>query len=398
MLKGKTVVIGVCGGVAAYKMPNLASMLIKLHANVHVIMTENAKNFINPIAFESLTSTKCLVDTFDRNFQFHVAHVSLASQADLMIIAPATANVIGKLAHGIADDMLTTTAMACKAPMLIVPAMNTNMYENPILQDNLKTLASYGKKIIEPATGMLACGTTGKGKMPEPSEMLQYILKEIAFPKDLAGKKVLVSAGPTREAIDPVRFISNHSTGKMGYAIAENAMLRGAQVTLVSGPCAIDPPPFVKVISVVSAGDMYEAVTENAGDQDIIILTAAVADYRPEKTAEEKIKKKDGDMSIALTRTKDIIGTLGQNRRKDQFLCGFSMETEHMLENSRAKLEKKHLDMIVANNLKVAWAGFGTDTNVITIITPNEAEELPLMSKAEAAEAILDRILKKIQK
>ena len=398
MLKGKTVVIGVCGGVAAYKMPNLASMLIKLHANVHVIMTENAKNFINPIAFESLTSTKCLVDTFDRNFQFHVAHVSLASQADLMIIAPATANVIGKMAHGIADDMLTTTAMACKAPMLIVPAMNTNMYENPILQDNLKTLASYGKKIIEPATGMLACGTTGKGKMPEPSEMLQYILKEIAFPKDLAGKKVLVSAGPTREAIDPVRFISNHSTGKMGYAIAENAMLRGAQVTLVSGPCAIDPPPFVKVISVVSAGDMYEAVTENAGDQDIIILTAAVADYRPEKTAEEKIKKKDGDMSIALTRTKDIIGTLGQNRRKDQFLCGFSMETEHMLENSRAKLEKKHLDMIVANNLKVAGAGFGTDTNVITIITPNEAEELPLMSKAEAAEAILDRILKKIQK
>lgn len=398
MLKGKTVVIGVCGGVAAYKMPNLASMLIKLHANVHVIMTENAKNFINPIAFESLTSTKCLVDTFDRNFQFHVAHVSLASQADLMIIAPATANVIGKLAHGIADDMLTTTAMACKAPMLIVPAMNTNMYENPILQDNLKTLASYGKKIIEPASGMLACGTTGKGKMPEPSEMLQYILKEIAFPKDLAGKKVLVSAGPTREAIDPVRFISNHSTGKMGYAIAENAMLRGAQVILVSGPCAIDPPPFVKVISVVSAGDMYEAVTENAGDQDIIILTAAVADYRPEKTAEEKIKKKDGDMSIALTRTKDIIGTLGQNRRKDQFLCGFSMETEHMLENSRAKLEKKHLDMIVANNLKVAGAGFGTDTNVITIITPNEAEELPLMRKAEAAEAILDRILKKIQK
>ena len=398
MLKGKTVVIGVCGGVAAYKMPNLASMLIKLHANVHVIMTENAKNFINPIAFESLTSTKCLVDTFDRNFQFHVAHVSLASQADLMIIAPATANVIGKLAHGIADDMLTTTAMACKAPMLIVPAMNTNMYENPILQDNLKTLASYGKKIIEPASGMLACGTTGKGKMPEPSEMLQYILKEIAFPKDLAGKKVLVSAGPTREAIDPVRFISNHSPGKMGYAIAENAMLRGAQVTLVSGPCAIDPPPFVKVISVVSAGDMYEAVTENAGDQDIIILTAAVADYRPEKTAEEKIKKKDGDMSIALTRTKDIIGTLGQNRRKDQFLCGFSMETEHMLENSRAKLEKKHLDMIVANNLKVAGAGFGTDTNVITIITPNEAEELPLMRKAEAAEAILDRILKKIQK
>ena len=398
MLKGKTVVIGVCGGVAAYKMPNLASMLVKLHANVHVIMTENAKNFINPIAFESLTNTKCLVDTFDRNFQFHVAHVSLATQADLMIIAPATANVIGKLAHGIADDMLTTTAMACKAPMIIVPAMNTNMYENPILQDNLKTLASYGKQIMEPASGMLACGTTGKGKMPEPSEMLWHILKEIACPKDLAGKKVLISAGPTREAIDPVRFISNHSTGKMGYALAKNAMLRGARVTLVSGPCAIEPPPFTDVISVVSAQDMYEAVTENVPDQDIIILTAAVADYRPMEAAKEKIKKKEGNLSIALTRTKDIIGTLGENRKKGQFLCGFSMETEHMLENSRAKLERKHLDMIVANNLKVAGAGFGTDTNVITIITPDEARELPLMSKEAAAGEILDEILEKLQK
>lgn len=397
MLKGKTVVIGVTGGVAAYKMPNLASMLVKQHAQVHVIMTENAKNFINPIAFESLTSTKCLVDTFDRNFQFHVAHVSLAEQADLMIIAPATANVIGKLAHGIADDMLTTTAMACKAPMLIVPAMNTNMYENPILQDNLKILASYGKKIIEPASGRLACGTTGKGKMPEPAEMLQHIMREIACPKDLAGKKVLVSAGPTREAIDPVRFISNHSTGKMGYAIAENAMLRGADVTLVSGPCAIAPPPFVRVIPVISAQDMYDAVTGCADGQDIVILTAAVADYRPATVADEKIKKKDGELSIALTRTKDIIGTLGAHRSEKQFLCGFSMETEHMLENSRAKLERKHLDMIVANNLKVKGAGFGTDTNVITIITSDQSKELPLMSKKEAASAILDEIVNKIR-
>ena len=398
MLRGKTVVIGVTGGVAAYKMPNLVSMLVKLHAEVHVIMTANAVNFINPIAFESLTNTKCLVDTFDRNFQFHVAHVSLAQKADVMMISPATANVIGKLANGIADDMLTTTAMATKAPMLIVPAMNTNMYENPILQDNLEKLASYGKKIIEPAKGMLACGTSGVGKMPEPALLLQYILKEIACEKDLAGKKVLVSAGPTREAIDPVRFISNHSTGKMGYAIAENAMLRGAEVTLVTGPCAIPVPEFVDVIPVVSAGDMYEAVTGHAKDQDIIILTAAVADYRPAVVADEKIKKKDGDMSIALTRTKDIIGTLGEHRIDGQFLCGFSMETQNMLENSRAKLQKKHLDMIVANNLKVEGAGFGTDTNVITMITERDVTELPIMSKKEAAAAILDKIIAETEK
>ncbi|MCU6761500.1 DNA/pantothenate metabolism flavoprotein [uncultured Roseburia sp.] len=397
MLKGKTVVIGVTGGVAAYKMPNLASMLVKMHAEVHVIMTKNAVNFINPIAFESLTNTKCLVDTFDRNFQFHVAHVSLAKKADVMLIAPATANVIGKLAHGIADDMLTTTAMACKAPMLIAPAMNTNMYENPILQDNLKILKSYGKKIIEPASGMLACQDVGKGKMPEPSELLWHILKEIACTKDLTGKKVLVSAGPTREAIDPVRYITNHSTGKMGYAIAENAMLRGADVTLVTGPCSIAPPPFVEVVPVVTAQEMFDAVTGRAKEQDILILTAAVADYRPAETADEKIKKKDGDMSIALTRTKDIIGTLGEHKSHRQFLCGFSMETQNMLENSRKKLKKKHLDMIVANNLKVEGAGFGTDTNVVTLITNDEVKELPIMSKKEAAKAILDYILGNLQ-
>ncbi len=395
MLRGKTVVLGVTGGVAAYKMPNLASMLVKLHAEVHVIMTANACNFINPIAFESLTNTKCLVETFDRNFQFHVAHVSLAQKADVVMIAPASANVIGKLANGIADDMLTTTCMATKAPMYIVPAMNTNMYENPILQDNLKKLASYGKKIIDPASGFLACGTSGAGKMPEPAELLKYILKEIACEKDMLGKKVLVNAGPTREAIDPVRFITNHSTGKMGYAIAENAMLRGAEVTLVTGPTSIEPPSFVKVIPVVSAQDMFDAVTANAEDKDIVILSAAVADYRPTEVADNKIKKKEGDMSIPLTRTKDIIGTLGQNKVEGQFLCGFSMETENMLENSKAKLERKNLDMIVANNLKVAGAGFGTDTNVITLITKDSANELPLMSKKEAAAAILDEILAK---
>lgn len=395
MLKGKTVVLGVTGGVAAYKMPNLASMLVKLHAEVHVIMTANACNFINPIAFESLTNTKCLVETFDRNFQFHVAHVSLAQKADVVMIAPASANVIGKLANGIADDMLTTTCMATKAPMYIVPAMNTNMYENPILQDNLKKLASYGKKIIDPASGFLACGTSGAGKMPEPAELLKYILKEIACDKDMLGKKVLVNAGPTREAIDPVRFITNHSTGKMGYAIAENAMLRGANVTLVTGPTSIEPPSFVDVIKVVSAQDMFDAVTVNAEDKDIVILSAAVADYRPTEVADNKIKKKDGDMSIPLTRTKDIIGTLGQNKPEGQFLCGFSMETENMLENSKGKLVKKNLDMIVANNLKVAGAGFGTDTNVITLITKDDAHELPLMSKKEAAAAILDAILEK---
>lgn len=394
MLKGKTVVLGVTGSIAAYKIANLASMLVKLHAEVHVIMTQNATNFIHPTAFETLTNHKCLVDTFDRNFQFHVAHVNLAQQADVMLIAPASANVIGKLAHGIADDMLTTTALACRAPMLIAPAMNTNMYENMIVQDNLQLLASYGKEIIEPASGMLACRDVGRGKMPEPEVLLAHILRAAACEKDMDGMHVLITAGPTREAIDPVRYITNHSTGKMGYAIAENAMLRGAEVTLVSGPCAIEPPLFVKLRSVVSAQEMYDAVMEEIADVDIIIMTAAVADYRPASVSDEKIKKKDGDMSIPLVRTKDILGSVGKKKTR-QFLCGFSMETEHMLENSRAKLKKKNLDMIVANNLKVAGAGFGTDTNVITIITPDSEDQLPIMTKKEAAARILDAILER---
>ena len=344
MLKGKTVVLGVTGSIAAYKIASLASMLIKQHADVHVIMTQNATNFIHPTAFETLTRHKCLVDTFDRNFQFDVQHVSLAQQADVMMIAPASANVIGKLAHGIADDMLTTTAMACKAPMLIVPTMNTNMYENPILQDNLKVLASYGKEIIEPASGMLACRDVGKGKMPEPEVLFQHILRVIAFEKDLAGKKVLVTAGPTQEAIDPVRYITNHSTGKMGYAIAENAMLRGADVTLISGPVALNPVPFVKMVSVVTAQDMFEAVSNSFSEQDILIKSAAVADYRPAVVSDEKVKKKDGDMAIALERTTDILGHVGENKKPEQIICGFSMETQNMLENSRKKLKKKHLD------------------------------------------------------
>ena len=397
MLKGKTVVLGVTGSIAAYKIASLASMLIKQHADVHVIMTQNATNFIHPTAFETLTRHKCLVDTFDRNFQFNVQHVSLAQQADVMMIAPASANVIGKLAHGIADDMLTTTAMACKAPMLIVPTMNTNMYENPILQDNLKVLASYGKEIIEPASGMLACRDVGKGKMPEPEVLFQHILRVIAFEKDLTGKKVLVTAGPTQEAIDPVRYITNHSTGKMGYAIARQAMLCGAEVTLVTGPVSIDPPMFVNVVPVTSAADMFEAVTSRAAEQDIIVKAAAVADYTPVQVASEKIKKKDGDNAIALTRTKDILGWLGENRKPGQFLCGFSMETENMLDNSRAKLAKKNVDMIVANNLKVQGAGFGGDTNVVTLITPEDTVELPLQSKEEVARQLLDTILERMQ-
>ena len=392
MLQGKTVVLGVTGSIAAYKIANLASMLIKQHADVHVIMTKNATNFIHPTTFETLTNHKCLVDTFDRNFQFHVAHVNLAAQAHLMMIAPASANVIGKLANGLADDMLTTTAMACKAPMVIVPAMNTNMYENPVVQDNLKKLASYGKEIVEPASGMLACRDVGKGKMPEPEVLFAHIMRIIAKEKDLAGKKVLVTAGPTREAIDPVRFITNHSTGKMGYAIAESAMLRGADVTLISGPCAIEPPIAVRMIPVISAQDMYEAVMAEREDADIIVMTAAVADYRPAVVSDQKVKKKDGDLSIPLTRTQDILGTVGPAKRDGQFVCGFSMETQNMLENSRAKIVKKNLDMIVANNLKVAGAGFGTDTNVITIITPDSEKEFPLMSKHEAADRILDEI------
>ena len=393
MLKGKTVLLAVTGSIAAYKTAYLASALRKLHAQVHVLMTANATNFINPITFESLTGNKCLVDTFDRNFQFQVEHVSIAKKADIVMVAPASANVIGKLAHGIADDMLTTTIMACKCGKIISPAMNTNMYENPIVQDNLAILEHYGYQVIEPASGYLACGDTGPGKMPEPEILLEYILREIAMEKDLKGKKILVTAGPTQEAIDPVRYITNHSSGKMGYAIAREAMLRGAEVTLVSGPCAIEPPPFVKLIPVVTAKDMFEAVTSVSGSQDIIIKAAAVADYRPVRTAEEKIKKYDGEMNIELERTDDILKYLGEHRRPGQFLCGFSMETENMIGNSRAKLEKKHLDMVAANNLKVAGAGFQGDTNVLTLITKDEDVSLQLMSKEDAANVILDKIL-----
>ena len=393
MLKGKTVLLGVTGSIAAYKIAYLASALKKLHAQVHVLMTQNATNFINPITFETLTGNKCLVDTFDRNFQFQVEHISIAKKADVAMIAPASANVIGKLAHGIADDMLTTTLMACKCKKFISPAMNTNMFENPILQDNLKTLEHYGYEVIQPASGYLACGDTGAGKMPEPETLLSYILREIAKEKDLEGKKVLVTAGPTQEAIDPVRYITNHSSGKMGYALAKAAMLRGAEVTLVSGPCSITPPPFVKVVSVVTAKDMFDAVTSVSAQQDIIIKAAAVADYRPLKVFDEKVKKKDEEMSIALEKTDDILNYLGEHRTKEQFLCGFSMETQNMLGNSRAKLGKKHLDMVAANNLKVEGAGFQGDTNVLTLITQDEDVSLQLMSKEDAANVILDKIL-----
>ena len=394
MLKGKTVVLGVTGSIAAYKIANLASMLVKLHADVNVIMTRNATNFINPITFETLTGNKCLIDTFDRNFQFNVEHVALAKRADIFLVAPASANVIGKIAHGIADDMLTTTIMACKCPKLISPAMNTNMFENPILQDNLKILEKYGYELIQPASGYLACGDTGAGKMPEPETLLQYILRTIAKEKDLAGKQILITAGPTQEKIDPVRYITNHSTGKMGYALARAAMLRGARVTLVTGPVAIEPPMFVDVVPVTSAQHMADAVISRAPQMDIIIKAAAVADYRPVNPADEKIKKRDGEeASISLERTTDILKILGEQKKEGQFLCGFSMETENMLENSKAKLEKKNLDMIVANNLKVQGAGFGTDTNVVTLITKDTIKELELMSKDQVADAILTAIL-----
>ena len=393
MLQGKTVLLGVTGSIAAYKIAYLASALKKLHAQVHVLMTKNATNFINPITFESLTGNKCLVDTFDRNFQFQVEHVSIAKQADVVMIAPASANVIGKLAHGIADDMLTTTIMACKCKKIISPAMNTNMYENPIVQDNLAILQHYGYEVIEPASGSLACGDTGAGKMPEPEMLLEYILREIAKEKDLSGRKVLVTAGPTQEAIDPVRYITNHSSGKMGYALAKAAMLRGAQVTLVSGPCAIEPPPFVKLVPIVTAKEMFDAVTSVSFEQDIIIKAAAVADYRPAKVFDDKVKKQEGQMSIELEKTDDILQYLGDNRVPGQFLCGFSMETQNMLGNSRAKLGKKHLDMVAANNLKVAGAGFQGDTNVLTLITQDEDVSLQLMSKEDAANIILDKIL-----
>lgn len=394
MLKGKTVVLAVSGSIAAYKIASLASALKKLHANVQVLMTKNAVNFINPITFESLTGNKCLVDTFDRNFQYSVEHVALAKQADVVLVAPASANVIGKIAHGIADDMLTTTVMACKCKKIIAPAMNTNMFDNPILQDNLKILEHYGYEVISPAVGYLACGDTGAGKMPEPELLLQYILREIAYEKDMQGKRVLVTAGPTQESIDPVRFITNHSTGKMGYAIAKMCMLRGAEVTLVSGPTSIAKPEFVHMVDVVTAKEMYEEVTKRAKDQDIIIKAAAVADYRPKSVSSEKMKKKDDDLAIPMERTDDILKFLGEHKKEHQFLCGFSMETENMLENSRKKLEKKHLDMIVANNLKVEGAGFAEDTNVVTIITGQEEVSLGKMTKEETALRILDEILK----
>ena len=398
MLKGKTVLLGVTGSIAAYKIAYLASALVKQGARVHVLMTKNAVNFINPITFETLTGNKCLVDTFDRNFEFSVEHVSLAKATDVCMIAPASANVIGKLAHGIADDMLTTTVMACTCRKILAPAMNTRMYENPILQDNLKILEHYGMEVIRPATGYLACGDTGAGKMPEPDILLEYILREAAYEKDLKGKKILVTAGPTQEAMDPVRFITNHSSGKMGYAIARAAAFRGAQVTLVTGPVHLAPPLFAEAVPVVSARDMFEAVAARSGEQDIIIKAAAVADYTPAETASEKVKKKDGDLSIPLKRTQDILAWLGENRREGQFLCGFSMETEHLLENSRAKLEKKHVDMIAANNLKTEGAGFGTDTNRITLITRDGDTELPLMTKEEAAHRILTEIAGRMAK
>lgn len=393
MLKGKTVLLAVTGSIAAYKIAYLASSLKKLDADVHVLMTENATNFINPITFETLTGNKCLVDTFDRNFEFSVEHVSLAKKADVVMIAPASANVIGKIAHGIADDMLTTTVMACRCRKIVAPAMNTNMYENPIVQDNLKILKKYGYEVIAPAEGYLACGDTGAGKMPEPELLLEYILRETACEKDMKGLKVLVTAGPTQEPIDPVRFITNHSTGKMGYAIAAVCMRRGAEVTLVSGPTAVQKPEFVNIVPVTTAREMFEEVTSRADEQDIIIKAAAVADYRPKNVSSEKVKKTDGELSMEMERTDDILAYLGSHRRPGQFLCGFSMETENVLENSRKKLKKKNLDMIAANSLKVEGAGFGGDTNVITIITEDEEVSLELMSKEEAASKILDQIL-----
>ena len=394
MLKGKTIILGISGSIAAYKIASLASALVKLNADVHVIMTQNATNFIHPITFETLTGNKCLVDTFDRNFEYSVEHVSIAKRADVLMVAPATANVIAKMAHGLADDMLTTTILACQCPKIVAPAMNTRMFRNSIVQDNMKLLKCYGMEVIDPASGYLACGDTGEGKMPEPELLLQYILKALVVKKDLEGVNVLVTAGPTREAIDPVRYITNHSTGKMGYAVAKAAAMRGAKVTLVSGPTEITPPPFVEVVDVVTAEDMFREVTSRASKQDIIIKTAAVADYRPAVVATEKVKKKDGEMSIHLERTKDILAHLGANKKEGQFLCGFSMETENMLENSVAKLVKKNLDMVIANNLKVEGAGFGTNTNVVTVITRKGGEALPLMSKDDVADKILDAIIK----
>ena len=395
MLTGKTVVLGVTGSIAAYKIANLARMLVKLHCDVHVLMTQNATNFINPITFETLTKHKCLIDTFDRNFEYSVEHVALAKAADVVMIAPASANVIGKIANGIADDMLTTTVMACPCKKIVSPAMNHNMFHNPIVQDNIEKLRKYGYEIVEPAHGMLANGDMGDGRMPDEELLLEYIIKEIAFEKDMTGKKVLVTAGATMEAIDPVRYITNHSSGKMGFSIAKNAMLRGAQVTLVMGKCDSEPPEFVNVVRVKSAKEMFDAVMSAADNMDIIVKAAAVADYRPKNVSSEKVKKKDGDMSIEMERTDDILKTLGENKKDGQFICGFSMETENMLENSRAKLKKKNVDMIVANNLKQDGAGFGGDTNIVTLITESDEVQLEKMSKDKVAEKIFDFILGK---
>ena len=393
MLKGKTVLLGVTGSIAAYKTASLASALKKLHADVHVLMTQNAVNFINPITFETLTGNKCLVDTFDRNFEYSVEHVSLAKKADVVMIAPASANVIGKIAHGIADDMLTTTVMACRCRKIVAPAMNTNMFENPIVQDNMKILEKYGYEVISPAVGYLACGDTGAGKMPEPELLLEYILQEIACEKDMQGLNVLVTAGPTQEAADPVRYLTNHSTGKMGYAIATVCARRGASVTLVSGPTALKKPQFVHTVEITTAKEMFEAVTERAAEQDIIVKAAAVADYRPKSVSSEKMKKKDGELTLELERTDDILAWLGGHKRPGQFLCGFAMETQDLIGNARQKLQKKNLDMIVANSLRVEGAGFGGDTNVVTMITEKEELSLGKMSKEETASKIMDRIM-----
>lgn len=392
MLKGKTVVLGVTGSIAAYKIAGLASRLVKQHADVHVIMSKNATNFIHPTTFESLTGNKCMVDTFDRNFQFHIAHVSLAGRADVMLVAPASANMIAKMAYGVADDMLSTTVLAMTCPVIVSPAMNVNMFHNPVVQDNLRRLADYGKIIIPPENGYLACGTTGDGKMPSEDVLFDYIVREIGHEKDLTGRKILVTAGPTREPLDPVRFLTNHSTGKMGYAIARQAMLRGAEVTLISGPAALTPPPFVEVVPVVRAADMFEAVKARWESQDIIIKAAAVADYTPVRTAEDKIKKKDADMTLSLGRTQDILAWLGEHKKENQVLCGFSMETRDVLENSRAKLERKNADMIAANCLKEDGAGFGTDTNHLILISKKSVDDLPMQSKEAAADELLDAL------
>ena len=394
MLEGKTIVLGVTGSIAAYKIANLTSMLVKLHADVHVLMTQNATNFINPITFETLTGHKCLVDTFDRNFNYNIEHVALGNKADVVLVAPATANIIAKMANGLADDMLSTTVLACRCNKIVAPAMNTNMYENPVTQANIQKLREYGMVVLEPDTGHLACNTDGKGKMPSEEVLLEYILREIQFEKDMCERKVLITAGATREAIDPVRFITNHSTGKMGYALATVAMRRGADVTLVSGVTNLTPPICTRMIQVESAADMFDVVTKEAQTHDIIIKAAAVADYTPETVSKQKIKKKDGGTSLVLKRTTDILAWLGEYKRETQFLCGFSMETENVIENSRKKLEKKHVDMIVANNLKIEGAGFGVDTNVVTLIMEEGMIELPLMSKEEVAADILDVILK----